>query len=87
VEALLERFARAGRILVATRSSNPRALDALELAERARPYFDRVETAEPPEAALELARTLGDRVLATGSLYLLSDLSSSEAKTYDGQAW
>jgi folylpolyglutamate synthase/dihydropteroate synthase len=33
-----------------------------------------VETAEDPHEALRLARTLGPRVLVTGSLYLLADL-------------
>jgi dihydrofolate synthase / folylpolyglutamate synthase len=77
VEAMLERLAHAGRTLIATRSSNPRALDEKELARRAEPYFDRVESESDPVLALRRARELGP-VLATGSLYLLADLSNAE---------
>ncbi len=73
VEGILRRLSRAGRTLVATRSSNARALPEKELATRGEPYFDRVETAADPVEALALARRLGP-VLATGSLYLLADL-------------
>jgi dihydrofolate synthase / folylpolyglutamate synthase len=76
--AILSRLARAGSTLVATRSSNDRALDEKELARRAEPYFEHVETAPDPRQALARARELGPRVLVTGSLYLLADLSSSE---------
>jgi dihydrofolate synthase / folylpolyglutamate synthase len=72
-DALLSKLSSVGRTLVATRSSNPRALAAAELAERAEPYFDRVEAVSQPENALALARELGP-VLVTGSLYLLADL-------------
>lgn len=75
VDGILERLARAGRTFVATRSSNPRALDAEELARRARARFAAVEAVADPEGALALARGLGRRVLVTGSLYLLADLS------------
>jgi dihydrofolate synthase / folylpolyglutamate synthase len=81
VTAMLERLADAGSALVATRSSNPRALPAEELAELARPYYDHVETVPSPEPALARARELGGRggaVLVTGSLYLLADLHSAE---------
>ena len=77
VEAMLERIARVGRTLIATRASNPRALDEKELARRAEPYFDRVESESDPVLALRRARELGP-VLATGSLYLLADLSKAE---------
>jgi dihydrofolate synthase / folylpolyglutamate synthase len=79
VDAMLERLARAGRTLVATRSSNPRALDEKELARHAEPYFDRVEAERDPVLALRRARELGP-VLATGSLYLLADLAKAEYK-------
>jgi dihydrofolate synthase/folylpolyglutamate synthase len=72
-DAMLERLARAGRTLVATRSSNERALGEHELAARAEPYFERVEAIGEPSAALRRARELGP-VLVTGSLYLLADL-------------
>lgn len=77
-DGMLERLARAGRTLVATRSSNPRARPAGDVAERARPWFDRVEQVAEPAAALARARLLGGRVLVTGSLYLLADLGPSE---------
>ena len=77
VDAMLERLGTAGRTLIATRSSNPRALDEKELARRAEPYFDHVESEPDPVLALRRARQLGP-VLATGSLYLLADLSKAE---------
>jgi folylpolyglutamate synthase/dihydropteroate synthase len=77
VEAMLERLGRTGRVLVATRASNPRALDEKELARRAEPYFERVESEPDPLLALRRARDLGP-VLVTGSLYLLADLSKAE---------
>jgi dihydrofolate synthase / folylpolyglutamate synthase len=76
VDGILGRLGRAGRTLVATRSSNGRALDEKELAARAEPYFDRVEAVADPAAALAKAREIGP-VLATGSLYLLADLYAS----------
>jgi dihydrofolate synthase / folylpolyglutamate synthase len=76
--AVLQRLARAGGTLVATRSSNDRALDEKELGRRAEPYFQHVETVADPRQALERARQLGPRVLVTGSLYLLADLRSSD---------
>ncbi len=74
-DGILERLARAGRALVATRSSNERALPAGEVAARGRMWFETVETAADPHEALRIARALGPRVLVTGSLYLLADLS------------
>jgi dihydrofolate synthase/folylpolyglutamate synthase len=76
--AILDRLARAGRTLVATTSTNPRALAAERVAELARTRFARVDTAPDPAAALAAARALGDRVLVTGSLYLLADLARCE---------
>jgi dihydrofolate synthase/folylpolyglutamate synthase len=78
VPAILERLARAGNTFVATRSSNDRALDEKELARHAEPYFQHVETVADPRQAVARARELGPRVLVTGSLYLLADLSSSD---------
>ncbi len=77
-QAMLAAFARAGRTLVATASRSARALPAEELARRAAPFFDRVETVADPVGALARARELaGDdgAVLVTGSLYLLADLN------------
>ena len=77
VEAMLARLGTAGRTLIATRSSNPRALDEWDLAARAERYFEHVEAVAEPTRALERARGLGP-VLVTGSLYLLADLHASE---------
>jgi dihydrofolate synthase/folylpolyglutamate synthase len=76
VEAMLSRLAAAGRTLIATRSSNARALDERDLAARAKRYFDHVEAVADPEEALANARANGP-VLVTGSLYLLADLHDS----------
>jgi dihydrofolate synthase/folylpolyglutamate synthase len=78
VEAILRGLSDVGQTLVATRSSNPRALAAGELAERAAPHFERVEAVDDPEAALARAHDLGSAVLVTGSLYLLADLYARE---------
>jgi len=72
-DAILARLAAAGHTLIATRSSNPRALDEGDLAARAEPYFEHVEAVADPARALERARAHGP-VLVTGSLYLLADL-------------
>ena len=76
--AILARLAHAGDTLVATTSSNERALPAGTVAELARSVFSRVEVADEPAAALELARGLGRPVLVTGSLYLLADLAGKD---------
>jgi dihydrofolate synthase/folylpolyglutamate synthase len=73
-DRILERLARAGRTLVATRSSNERALAPGEVAARGRTWFEVVEIVDDPHEALRHAHTLGPRVLVTGSLYLLADL-------------
>jgi dihydrofolate synthase/folylpolyglutamate synthase len=79
-ELMLEALSVLGRRFVATESTNSRALPAGELAARANPYFEHVETVvDPAEArsrALALAGPDG-AVLVTGSLYLLTDLSGS----------
>jgi dihydrofolate synthase/folylpolyglutamate synthase len=75
---ILRQLARAGSTLVATRSTNPRALPAEQVAAQARSWFAAVETVEDPHAALRRARELAPRVLVTGSLYLLADLSADE---------
>ena len=75
---ILERLRGAGGVLVATESSNSRSLAAKELAARAEPYFEHVESIADPVAALGRARVLAGpagAVLVTGSLYLLADLS------------
>ncbi|HEU5361928.1 MAG TPA: hypothetical protein VFU56_01245 [Gaiellaceae bacterium] len=75
---ILDRLAGAGRTLVATASSNPRALPAEAVAGAARGHFDAVHTVPDPREALGRARELGPRVLVTGSLYLLADLARDE---------
>jgi dihydrofolate synthase / folylpolyglutamate synthase len=77
VDAMLELLGRRGRTFVATRSTNERALDEKELARRAEPYFERVETVPDPQDAVRRARELGP-VLVTGSLYLLADLCADD---------
>jgi dihydrofolate synthase/folylpolyglutamate synthase len=82
VDEMLSALAATGGTLVATRSSNGRALDEKELAARAEPYFEHVEAFADPAQARQRARELAGargRVLATGSLYLLADLSRSVA--------
>jgi dihydrofolate synthase / folylpolyglutamate synthase len=77
-ELMLEALSVLGSRFVATESSNTRSLSAGELAARAEPYFEHVETVvDPAEArrrALALAGPDG-AVLVTGSLYLLTELS------------
>jgi len=76
VDAMLAALADAGRRFVACRSSNPRSLPAEDLAGRARNRFEVVEARDDPRDALELAHSLGEPVLVTGSLYLLADLEA-----------
>ncbi len=77
---MLEALSVLGSTLVATESSNGRALSAAELAALASANFERVEAVPDPVSAraraLELAGADG-AVLVTGSLYLLADLSGS----------
>jgi dihydrofolate synthase / folylpolyglutamate synthase len=80
VDAMLRTFSRAGQRLVATTSSSPRALAALDLAEFARRYFDYVEVVDDPVAAVARAHELGEPVLVTGSLYVLGDLAQAEQR-------
>jgi len=65
--------------LVATTSSSPRALSAADLAERARPYFSDIDEVGDPGDALARARSSGEALLVTGSLYLLADLAKDES--------
>jgi dihydrofolate synthase/folylpolyglutamate synthase len=78
-EAMLRALSAVGDTLVATRSSNPRALPAERLAALAEPHFARIESVPVPAQAraraLELAGEDG-AVLVTGSLYLLAELSA-----------
>jgi dihydrofolate synthase/folylpolyglutamate synthase len=76
VDELLERLSRAGSSLVATKSTNPRALPAHELAARAERHFKEVQAVPSPRKALARARAADRPVIVTGSLYLLADLYS-----------
>jgi dihydrofolate synthase / folylpolyglutamate synthase len=75
-DAMLRDLATLAPRLIATRSENPRALPAEELAKRALYHFAQVDVEADPDAALAWAResTRGG-ILVTGSLYLLADLS------------
>jgi len=79
VDGMLAALSALSDRLVATSSSNARALSATDLAERARPYFGNVAAIEDPIAALAHARGLGEPLLVTGSLYLLADLAKDES--------
>ncbi|HTZ05136.1 MAG TPA: Mur ligase family protein [Gaiellaceae bacterium] len=82
-ELMLEALSALGGTVVATESTNTRAIPAGELAARAERYFRHVEhTGDPQEArrrALALAGPDG-AVLVTGSLYLLAELSAAVYK-------
>ena len=79
VDGMLAAFSAVGERLVATTSSSARALPAAELAERGARSFSQVEAIEDPAQAVAHARSLGDPVLVTGSLYLLADLAKDES--------
>jgi dihydrofolate synthase / folylpolyglutamate synthase len=75
-DAMLADLAALAPRLIATTSSNPRARPAEELGRLASEHFDRVDVEPDPHTALALARESTDGgILATGSLYLLADLS------------
>ena len=82
-DGMLAQLGRLADALVATVSSNERALSAEELAERARPYFEHVEAVADPTAALARGHELGEPVLVTGSLYLLADLRGTAVRRAD----
>jgi dihydrofolate synthase/folylpolyglutamate synthase len=79
VDAVLVELARLAPALVATTSSNARALPAADLAARATGHFEHVEAVADPHHAVRRAHELGEPVLVTGSLYLLADLAATEA--------
>jgi dihydrofolate synthase/folylpolyglutamate synthase len=77
-DGMLAALSALGDTIVATASSNERALPPAELADRARPFFTQVSTvADPAEAVASAREAAGEEgaVLVTGSLYLLADLA------------
>jgi dihydrofolate synthase / folylpolyglutamate synthase len=77
VDAMLTELAHLAPAIIATQSTNPRALPAEELADRATAHFEHVTTEPNPQLALSRARQSTDGgILVTGSLYLLADLSA-----------
>ncbi len=78
-DAMLEDLAALALRLVSTRSDNPRAMPAEELAERAARHFPQVEIEPDPRKALAHARqSSSGLILVTGSLYLLANLAGAE---------
>jgi dihydrofolate synthase/folylpolyglutamate synthase len=80
---MLEALSVLGDTLVATESTNSRAVPARELALAAETYFRHVETIPDPAAARQRALALAGpdgAVLVTGSLYLLTELSGPGEK-------
>ena len=82
VDGMLAALSVLGDRLVATSSSNERALSAADLAQRAVAFFRHVEPIQDPAEALAHARALGEPVLVTGSLYLLADLAKDESQRW-----
>ena len=82
VDGMLAALSVLGDRLVATSSSNERALSAADLAQRAAPFFRHVEPIQDSAEALAHARALGEPVLVTGSLYLLADLAKDESQRW-----
>jgi dihydrofolate synthase / folylpolyglutamate synthase len=79
---ILAALSAVGDRLVATSSSNPRALPAAEVARAAARFFPSLEAIADPVEARERARELAGpdgAVLVTGSLYLLADLYRAES--------
>jgi dihydrofolate synthase / folylpolyglutamate synthase len=75
-DAMLADLAQLAPAMIATQSTNPRALAAGDLAARARRHFRQVDTEPDPQRALARARESSrGGILVTGSLYLLADLS------------
>ncbi len=76
-EGILEPLAEASEIIIATQSTNVRAMPVNLLAETARQFKETTLTEADPHKALEEAKRLSkpeDLILVTGSLFLLGDL-------------
>ena len=88
-EGMLAALSALGGTLIATASSNGRALPAEELAGLGRRFFDRVEVVPEPVEAVVRGRELAGAdgaLLVTGSLYLLTDLASVRPSCLPWQA-
>jgi dihydrofolate synthase/folylpolyglutamate synthase len=86
---MLAALSALGGRLVATTSSNPRALPAEELTALGKQFFAHVEAVPDPVTALERGRELAGEdgaLLVTGSLYLLMDLASVRPSCLPWQA-
>jgi dihydrofolate synthase / folylpolyglutamate synthase len=86
---MLAALSALGGRLVATTSSNPRALPAEELAALGKQFFAHVEAVPDPVTAVERGRELAGEdgaLLVTGSLYLLMDLASVRPSCLPWQA-
>jgi dihydrofolate synthase/folylpolyglutamate synthase len=79
VDGMLAALSAIAARLIATTSASPRALSASDLGERANPYFGEIDVVDDPVEALAFARSLGEPILVTGSLYLLADLAKDES--------
>ena len=76
-EEMLRDISQLAPALIATESTNPRALPAIELARAAKAHFQHVAVEPDAHDALARAReSTHGRILVTGSLYLLADLSA-----------
>jgi dihydrofolate synthase / folylpolyglutamate synthase len=83
-DGMLAALSALGDQLVATSTSNPRALSAQDLAARAGRFFPVVTAVENPAEAVSSARGAAGEdgaVLVTGSLYLLADLAAVRPPT------
>ena len=81
---MLAALSALGHELVATVSSNPRALAAEDLARRAGRFFAEVDVVADPAEAVGRARERAGAdgaILVTGSLYLLADLATLRPAT------
>jgi dihydrofolate synthase/folylpolyglutamate synthase len=86
-DGMLDDLAALAPRLIATQSTNPRAIPAAELAGRAAAHFHEVESDADPHRALDRARESSTGlILVTGSLYLLANLLERRNKAYDDEA-
>jgi dihydrofolate synthase / folylpolyglutamate synthase len=83
-DGMLAALSALGDVLVATESSNSRALAAKDLVGRAGRFFAKVDVVADPAEAVARARERAGAdgaVLVTGSLYLLADLATLRPAT------